>query len=70
MDPHCLLTDWLRAQGEPASLPSAQISGDAPPQFINRYGCEFRYVGIPVIWRRRDAQTLRPMGNGRNAGNP
>ena len=26
------------ASGEPASLPSAQISGDAPPAFINRFG--------------------------------
>ena len=26
---------------------------------------EFRYVGVPVIRRRRDAQTLCPTGDGR-----
>jgi len=32
---------------------------------LSERSCELRYVGIPVIWRRRDAQTLRPTGNGR-----
>jgi hypothetical protein len=37
------LGQWVRhkvklSAGEPANLPSAQISGDAPPQFINRCG--------------------------------
>ena len=32
---------------------------------LSECSCEFRYVGIPVIWRRRDAQTLRPTGNSR-----
>lgn len=34
------------------------------PGFGER-SCEFGYVGIPVIWRRSDAQTLCPAGNGR-----
>ena len=44
----------------------ARLSGkrEGVPGLSER-SCEFRYVGIPVIWRRRDAQTLRPTGNGR-----
>jgi len=38
--------------------------GEGVPRLSER-SCEFRYVGIPVIWRRRDTQTLRPTGNGR-----
>src|SRR5215472_4998313 len=44
----------------------ARLSGkrEGVPGLSER-SCEFRYVGIPVIWRWRDAQTLRPTGNGR-----
>jgi hypothetical protein len=44
----------------------ARLSGkrEGVPGFSER-SCQFRYVGITVIWRRRDAQTLRPTGNGR-----
>ncbi len=44
----------------------ARLSGkrEGVPGLSER-SSEFRYVGIPVIWRRRDAKTLRPAGNGR-----
>src|SRR3954452_12018278 len=43
----------------------ARLSGkrEGVPSLSER-SCEFRYVAIPVIGRRRDAQTLGPAGNG------
>src|SRR6516164_4286488 len=55
------------ASGPLGALPStARLSGkrEGVPG-LSECSCEFRYVGIPVIWRRRDAQTLRPTGNSR-----
>src|SRR6516162_2278661 len=50
----------------PLGCSQARLSGkrEGVPGLSER-SCEFRYVGIPVIWRWRDAQTLRPTGNGR-----
>jgi hypothetical protein len=44
----------------------AQLSGkrEGVPGLSER-SSELRYVGISVIWRRRDAKTLRPAGHGR-----